>query len=126
MNEEKEFEGIITLGTIDTDAKVGYQPLNVPTTKLQEIVNRFPMGHVADPAISANDKEVEIKNPCSESWDLMKDTDKGKFCDKCNKDVYDISLLTRSETRELVRKNGGICILRRCDNFGHPVFKREE
>ena len=57
------------------------------------------------------DGSVEVKSPCSESWDEMAGNDKVRFCSHCAKEVNDISKLTRREAMMLVRKsNGRLCV----------------
>ncbi len=57
------------------------------------------------------DALVEVKSPCSESWDEMTGNEKVRFCSHCAKDVNDISKLTRREAMKLVRRsNGRLCI----------------
>lgn len=37
-------------------------------------------------------KNLSIKNPCTkENWDLMTETEQGKFCSSCQKKVYDFT-----------------------------------
>lgn len=56
-------------------------------------------------------KHISIPNPCSENWDEMTPTEKGAFCQKCSKDVYDFTRTSFQEIREIVEQNenGSIC-----------------
>lgn len=41
--------------------------------------------------------KISIPEPCPESWDKMHQTQKGKFCDLCSKEVIDFTKWTDSE-----------------------------
>jgi len=41
--------------------------------------------------------KLKIQNPCSEDWDKMNPSDIGKFCEKCEKSIYDLSSKTDKE-----------------------------
>ena len=49
----------------------------------------------------------QIKNTfaCTENWDKMSQTEKGKFCEVCTKEVIDFTVLTKNEIIDLFRKN---------------------
>jgi hypothetical protein len=54
---------------------------------------------------------IEVKNPCSESWDEMQGNDQVRFCSHCAKSVNNLSGMTRREAVRLVRASGGnLCI----------------
>lgn len=56
-------------------------------------------------------ESIEVKSPCSESWNEMEGNDKVRFCSHCSKDVNNISRMTRKEARRLVANSGGnLCI----------------
>src|SRR5262245_58109586 len=58
-----------------------------------------------------NEKEFKIVSPCRQSWDEMKGNDKVRVCEHCEKEVNNISELTRKEALRLVRRlNGNICL----------------
>ena len=53
---------------------------------------------------------VDVKKPCSASWDEMRGDDLSRFCLHCSKHVYDLSRLTRSEAEALIlEKEGRLC-----------------
>ncbi len=55
--------------------------------------------------------KLEVKSPCSESWDEMSGNEKVRFCSHCAKSVNNISEMTRKEAFKLVRKSdGNLCI----------------
>ena len=54
---------------------------------------------------------VEVKKPCSESWDEMTGNQKVRFCSHCSKSVNNISEMTRKEAMRLVRRSEGrLCV----------------
>lgn len=64
---------------------------------------------------------MRIKGPCSEEWDEMVGNEKVRFCSHCEKNVNDVSKMTRREAMRLVRRsNGGLCLRYEV----HPVTRR--
>lgn len=54
---------------------------------------------------------IDVKSPCSESWDEMFGNDEVLFCSHCAKDVHNISAMNRADAEKLVKKsNGGLCV----------------
>ena len=54
---------------------------------------------------------IEIKSPCSESWDAMSGNKKMRFCSHCDKHVNNLSEMTRKQAMRLVRdSNGRLCV----------------
>lgn len=54
---------------------------------------------------------LQVKSPCSQNWNLMKDGDKIRFCEHCSLSVNNISAMTRKEALRLARQsNGAICV----------------
>jgi len=54
---------------------------------------------------------IDVPSPCSEGWDSMVGDDKKRHCLGCNKDVFNLSTMTRSEARKLmVSSRGEICV----------------
>lgn len=54
---------------------------------------------------------IEVKSPCSESWDEMTGNDQIRFCSHCAKSVNNISEMKRKEALRLIRRSEGrICI----------------
>ena len=50
---------------------------------------------------------IEIPEPCHESWEEMSQEEKGKFCGKCSKVVFDFTTKTNSEIAEILISNSG-------------------
>jgi hypothetical protein len=54
---------------------------------------------------------IDVKTPCSESWDEMTGNEQVRFCSHCAKDVHKLTEMTRKQARKLVAKSeGGICV----------------
>lgn len=47
-------------------------------------------------------KFFSIPEPCSENWSEMSATEKGAFCQKCSKEVQDVSRMTNPEIMQLI------------------------
>jgi hypothetical protein len=53
------------------------------------------------------DKNFSFK--CPMNWDAMQATDNGRFCGKCQKEVFDLTNCSLDEVRALQLKHGSIC-----------------
>lgn len=54
---------------------------------------------------------IEVKSPCSESWNEMQGDEQIRFCSHCAKDVHNLSEMTRKRARKIVAaSNGNICV----------------
>src|SRR5258705_549057 len=61
---------------------------------------------------------ISIAAPCSADWDSMPGSDRVRHCDQCNKNVYNLSEMTRRQAEALIReKEGQLCarLYRRAD-----------
>jgi hypothetical protein len=55
--------------------------------------------------------DVRVASPCSESWSEMSGDDRKRFCEKCEKNVYDLSAMTRQEAEVfLAMQEGSVCV----------------
>ena len=70
-------------------------------------------------------KHLPIASPCHEDWDAMRPTGCGKFCQACDKPVYDLSSMTEKQARTLLAKNAKreICISYLADARGNVSFR---
>lgn len=50
--------------------------------------------------------QLQLHNPCPESWDGMTPTDTGRFCQLCAKNVIDFTGLTDDQVLAILKKNG--------------------
>lgn len=53
---------------------------------------------------------VDVKSPCSESWDEMFGNDEVRFCSHCAKDVHNLSAMTRQKAEEILKSNKSLCV----------------
>jgi hypothetical protein len=55
--------------------------------------------------------EIRIASPCNADWDEMTGDAHVRFCGKCEKNVYNLSSMTRADAEALVReKEGRMCV----------------
>jgi hypothetical protein len=47
-------------------------------------------------------ERITIANPCDEDWDAMVGDDRVRMCARCDKQLHDLSRLTRAEATRLV------------------------
>lgn len=53
---------------------------------------------------------IRIASPCPADWEQMRGDDRVRACDQCQKNVYNLSELTRDEAEALIiEKNGDLC-----------------
>jgi hypothetical protein len=56
-------------------------------------------------------EDLRIATPCSADWDEMSGDARVRFCGSCEKNVYNLSAMTRAEAEALVReREGRICV----------------
>lgn len=65
---------------------------------------------------------IQIKDPCSEDWSKMSETERGRFCQKCSKNVIDF---TSSSDQQILKtiKNGNdqVCGRFRNDQLNNTI-----
>ena len=54
-------------------------------------------------------KKIDIKNPCSISWNEMQNLGNNRFCQHCNKTVLDLDLKNEVEIENLLIENPKLC-----------------
>ncbi len=55
--------------------------------------------------------KVHVASPCTASWDAMEGDDTARFCGQCQKNVYNLSAMTKKEAADLVRnQEGRLCV----------------
>jgi len=63
-----------------------------------------------EPAIDLLSR-VSVASPCSASWEKMDGDERARFCNHCQKHVYNLSAMSRAEAEALVReKEGKLCV----------------
>lgn len=54
--------------------------------------------------------KIKIENPCSQDWDKMTESEKGKFCGECSRHLVDFSVMTDAEIiKHIEKSNGNVC-----------------
>jgi len=68
---------------------------------------------------------LPIAKPCAEPFAAMSGDAKTRFCDKCQKHVYDLSARTEEEARALFREKRGerTCVRFAKDTSGNVLFR---
>jgi hypothetical protein len=75
-----------------------------------------------------NKRELPIQNPCQESWEQMRGGPTVRHCAKCDKDVHNLSAMTRREAQAVIdrRASGArLCVRYAADFEGQLEFRRE-
>jgi len=57
--------------------------------------------------IEPNIERIEIAKPCEASWENMQGNEKVRSCELCNKNVYNISAMSRTEAESLLNVESG-------------------
>ena len=52
---------------------------------------------------------ITIPEPCSENWHAMTQTEKGKFCDSCQKEVVDFTQMSTMGLSQKIKKGAKLC-----------------
>ncbi len=63
-------------------------------------------------------EEIQIAAPCKVDWDRMEGTDRVRFCPSCQRNVFDLSAMTRRDAEALLAETkGNLCarLYRRAD-----------
>jgi hypothetical protein len=56
-------------------------------------------------------QQIQVKNPCTVSWDSMVGNEYVRFCEHCQQSVHNLSQLNRKEIRHLIAKSDGrLCV----------------
>lgn len=62
---------------------------------------------------------IDVPEPCPQSWEAMKGDDKSRFCGSCEKDIYNLSEMTRREAKKLIlQSKESVCVRLEKDTHG--------
>ena len=65
---------------------------------------------------------IDVREPCTESWEEMTGNNQVRLCSHCARDVHDLSNMTRVRAEKLVREsNGRLCIRYMKDPKGNVI-----
>lgn len=69
---------------------------------------------------------LRINDPCSQKWSEMTPTEKGRFCDSCQKKVFDVTTLTDNELLQMAKENPhGFCGQFRKDQLNRAIIETQ-
>src|ERR1051326_7138637 len=57
----------------------------------------------------ASSGKIKMKFTCSQDWDAMDVTEKGRFCQQCKKEVIDFTHQTEKQIRAFKAEHGSAC-----------------
>lgn len=57
-------------------------------------------------------EDIQIATPCQVPWDSLRGDDRVRACGRCQKNVYNVSEMTRVEALSLIRRHEGRVCLR--------------
>ncbi len=52
---------------------------------------------------------IQIDNPCSENWENMTPSERGRFCNSCSKQVVDFSVMSDADIVAYFKKHKNVC-----------------
>ena len=67
--------------------------------------------------------QLPIDAPCDANWDRMSGDASKRFCGLCNKNVHDLSAMTRDEAVALLRAASNPCVRYQCTSAGDVQFQ---
>src|SRR3954464_5282853 len=50
---------------------------------------------------------IEIQQPCPANWDQMRGDDRSRYCEHCQKHVYNFSAMSSDEAQQLICHSAG-------------------
>lgn len=65
---------------------------------------------------------LSIPTPCDENWDKMTPTEKGRFCQVCNKNVFDFTAYSDHQLLDYIKNNGNICGRLNSTQLNRPII----
>jgi hypothetical protein len=55
--------------------------------------------------------DIRVATPCRADWDKMTGDEQARFCQSCQKNVYNIAMMSRDEALALIaEKEGNLCV----------------
>ena len=54
---------------------------------------------------------IEVQTPCAKDWNRMRGSAEKRFCEHCNRDVYDLGAMSEADVQNLLcRQAGKLCV----------------
>ena len=69
---------------------------------------------------------LKLVNPCSERWNKMQPTEKGRFCGNCQKQVIDFSQMDIVEISKIIHNQKNICAQITSSQLDEPLINFSE
>ena len=73
--------------------------------------------------MATKDLRVKFPQPCSEQWDAMRREGCNRFCDQCEKTIFDLENFTLAQTEALLRSGEEICVRAKLGEGGAIMLK---
>ena len=55
--------------------------------------------------------DIRVATPCRADWDKMNGDEQSRFCQSCQKNVYNVAMMSREEALALIeKKEGNLCM----------------
>lgn len=71
--------------------------------------------------------QVQVPKPCHENWNQMTETDKGRFCMSCHKEVIDFSIMTDQQIlHRIANAAEGVCGRFINEQLNRDITERKE
>jgi hypothetical protein len=72
--------------------------------------------------------QLQVAEPCHENWDNMTPSEKGRFCDACQKQVVDFSEMSDREIAQFFKKpsTGSVCGRFMTDQLERPIIPEKK
>lgn len=67
-------------------------------------------------------KQINIEEPCHQSWEQMRGDEQRRFCDHCDKHVHNLSAMTKAQAQELLEREADLCVIYKYDDQDELVF----
>lgn len=84
----------------------------------------FPL--LLHPLVKSTNMAIQLSFQCDESWDKMPNTNQGKFCGKCSKNIYDLTDKSESEIHQLYKENNGkLCGKIRPQQLNNSIYTQQ-
>lgn len=72
--------------------------------------------------------QLHVKSPCQEPWEDMHGSKTRRHCERCDRDVHNLSAMTRREADAVIARRAAgerVCVRYTVDDDGQVEFRRE-